>query len=112
MARALCSPRPGLLPPWRPERGDQEFSGGSRHQPSRSEVPSPGRWTGQTATHPVAYDHATVDWSAYPLRTPSGGGLRADPGQKRVPGEKDNAKGIDQSRPVTEGIDQSRPVTE
>ena len=49
------------------------------------------------------YDHAFVDWSACPLRTPSGGGPCTDPGQKRVLGERTTQKGIDQSRPVTEG---------
>src|SRR5204862_2856447 len=46
------------------------------------------------------------DWPAYPLQTPSGGGLRADPGQKQDPGERTRSQvetGIDNPRPVTEG---------
>src|ERR1700688_3881860 len=34
-----------------------------------------------------------VDWPTYPLQTPSGGGLRADPGQKQDPGERMLASG-------------------
>src|SRR5262249_51657206 len=85
------------------QRRDSEISGGSRHQPSRSGVPSPGRWTGQTATHPVTHEHATVDWSTYPLRTPSGGGLAPTPDRSKYPARWTMQKGIDQSRPVTEG---------
>jgi transposase len=61
------------------------LSRGSRHRPSRSEVPSPGRWTGQTVAHPVAHNHATVDWSAYPHQTPSGGGLAPTPYRSATP---------------------------
>src|SRR5207245_3916402 len=52
----------------------------------------------------AAYEHARVDWSAYPLCSPSGGGHSADPGQKRVPGKGDNAKkGLTNRGPLQKG---------
>src|ERR1700689_2354995 len=38
-------------------------------------------------------NHAHVDWPAYPLQTPSGGGLRADPVQKQDPAKRTLASG-------------------
>src|SRR5437763_7556740 len=48
-------------------------------------------------------DHATVDWSAYPLQTPSGGGPAPTPYRSKTPANGTTQKGIDLSRPVTEG---------
>src|SRR6202035_2132467 len=53
--------------------------------------PLPTKWCYQrwlATTQPV-------DWSASPLRAPSGGGPGADPVQKRVPGEWMTQKGVD-----------------
>src|SRR5438552_4439878 len=60
--------------------------------------------SGQAAMRAVASNHADVDWPTYPLQTPSGGGPRADPGQKQDPGERilKIDRGIDKPRPVTE----------
>src|SRR5436190_14431071 len=49
-------------------------------------------------------DHATVDWSAYPLQTPSGGGRAPTPYRSKTPANGMTQKGIDLSRPVTEGM--------
>jgi hypothetical protein len=48
----------------------------------------------------------TLDWPTCPFRTPSGGGRRADPGQKQAPGERMSQveRGIDKQRPVTEAL--------
>src|SRR5262249_27098041 len=52
------------LPPLSGER-EQRLSGGSRHQPSRSEVPSPGRWKGSDRIMlRDGDDHAQSDCSA------------------------------------------------
>jgi hypothetical protein len=97
------SGRPGL-PPRRRKRRSREFGRATTPVlPKRS--PSPGRWirpgrcppSGATATAQF------VDWPADPHQTPSGGGHRADPGQKRDPARRLRKKGIDQSTPVTEG---------
>ena len=103
MAQASFSPRRRILPPRRPDRGDREFSGGSRHQPSRSEVPTPGRWIrsdrhpGPVASRPRCRRLVDLSSSNSIRWRP-----RADPGQKPVPGERITQKGIDRSRPVTE----------
>jgi len=70
-------------------RGFEFASGRSPHQPSRSEVPSPGRWIG-SGRHPGCRhiqrcDHAFVDWPAYPPRTPSGDGLAPIPYRSTSP---------------------------
>jgi hypothetical protein len=102
------SGRPGL-PPRRRKRRSREFGRATTPVlPKRS--PSPGRWirpgrcppSGATATAQF------VDWPADPHQTPSGGGHRADPGQKRDPARRLRKKGIDQSTPVTEGWAKAR----
>src|SRR5436853_6923930 len=50
-------------------------------------------------------DHATVDWSAYPLQTPSGGGPAPTPYRSKTPANGTTQKGIDLSRPVTEAFE-------
>ena len=66
--------RPPRLTLQRLRSKNDRFSGGSRHQPSRSEVPSPGRWI-RSGRHPGCRhiercDHASVDWPTYPLTNP------------------------------------------
>jgi len=50
----------------------QEFSGQVNDTSlPETDVPSPGRWTGQTVAHLVGTSTTpNVDWSAFPLRTP------------------------------------------
>ena len=84
------------------------FRAGHDTRPSRSEVPSPGRWIRSDRCPSSRHcDHAFVDWSACPLQTPSGGGLAPTPYRSEIR-RVDNAKGIDQSRPVTEGWAKAR----
>jgi hypothetical protein len=55
----------------------------------RSRVPSPGRWirSGRITCSGAAWLTARLlDWPADPYQTPSGGGHRADRGQKRDTG--------------------------
>src|SRR5258708_32312630 len=59
----------------------------------------------QVRPQPIRWpcDHANVDWSAYPLQTPSGGGRAPTPYRSKTPANGTTQKGIDLSRPVTEG---------
>src|SRR5271165_5116998 len=61
----------------------QRFSGGARHQPSRSEVPSPGRWK-RSDRYGLSDgdDHASSDWSASSSSNPIRWRSCADHGQK------------------------------
>jgi hypothetical protein len=99
------SGRPGL-PPRRRKRRSREFGRATTPVlPKRS--PSPGRWirpgrcppSGATATAQF------VDWPADPHQTPSGGGHRADPGQKRDTGRRTNAQGgLTTEGPLQKGL--------
>ena len=91
-----------LCPPHPDRREHKRFSGGSRHQPSRSEVPSPGRWI-RSGRHPGCGIRPRIRRladlsSTHPIRRRP----CADPVQKQVSGEWMTQKGIDLSRPVTE----------
>src|SRR5260370_28898798 len=59
----------------------------------------------QVRPQPIRWpcDHANVDWSTYPLQTPSGGGRAPTPYRSKTPANGMTQKGIDLSRPVTEG---------
>ncbi len=62
------------------------FRAGYDTRPSRSEVPSPGRWTGQAVAHQVALvSTLNVDRPTYPLPTPSGGGPAPTPYRSKTP---------------------------
>src|SRR5262249_8794004 len=100
-----------ILPPARrPEQGEIE-SFGRVATPALPEAESPRRDEGQVRPlrTPWRYNHATVDWSAYPFPNPIRwrpwpSKLRADPVQKRVPGEWiDAIPRVDCLWPVTEG---------
>src|SRR5262249_11767614 len=74
--------------------------------------PSPGRWIrsdrhpgSRRRTHCALTTHS-VDWSAYPLQTPSGGGHAPTPYRSKTPAGGTTQKGIDSSRPVTEAPDE------
>ena len=70
----------------------------------RSKVPSPGRWIRsdrKMGQRRRKADRAPLDWPADPYQTPSGGGHRADHGQKRDTGGRIK-KGVDNQMPVTE----------
>src|SRR2546430_13998082 len=58
----------------------------------------------QVRPYPIRWpcDHANVDWSTYPLQTPSGGGRAPTPYRSKTPANGMTQKGIDLSRPVTE----------
>jgi hypothetical protein len=91
---------------WNLEKENEGFRGGLTPTfPKRG--PDAGTMD-QVRPHCATWHHTTrsVDWPAYPLQTPSGGGPCADPGQKQDPGERIPRKwrrGIDKPRPVTEG---------
>src|SRR5882724_3992341 len=52
----------------------------------------------------AACEHAHVDWSAYPLRTPSGGGRAPTPDRSEYPAKGDNAKeGLTNRGPLQKG---------
>ena len=71
------------------------FRAGYDTRPSRSEVPSPGRWTGQAVAHQVALvTTLNVDRPTYPLPTPSGGGPAPTPHRSETPASGQR-KGID-----------------
>src|ERR1700674_2806688 len=73
-----------MQPPWRREKEIDTFAGFTPTLPMRS--PCRDARPGQTVAHPVGNDHATVDWSACPHRTPSGGGpLRRPRTEARYP---------------------------
>jgi len=86
-------------------RGEHQraFGQGHRYQPSRSEVPTPGRWI-RSGRHPGRERQITrtVDWPTYPLRTPSGGGPAPTPYRSKSP-----AKG---SRKWKEGLTNQGPL--
>ena len=79
--RMLVSATPFNAAVQRPNRDKHNsFRVGHDTRPSRSEVPSPGRWIrSDRCPSSRHYDHASVDWSACPLQTPSGGGLAPTP---------------------------------
>src|SRR5271157_3918111 len=68
-----------LLPLWRPDRESSTDFGQHRTSASRSEVPRRDDGSGQTASWVVATRPRVPDWSAYPQRTPSGGGFAPTP---------------------------------
>jgi hypothetical protein len=86
------------------------FSGGPRHQPSRSQVPSPGRWTRSDRNPSRDTHHATVDWSAYAPQTPSGGGLAPTPYRSATPASGQRKKGLTNRGPLQkDGLSEPKP---
>src|SRR5215216_8112279 len=48
-------------------------------------------------------DHATVDWSTYPLQTPSGGGRAPTPYRSKTPAKARRKKGLTFRGPLQKG---------
>ena len=79
------------------------FSGRARHQPFRSEVPSPGRWirSDRKSGSGIATTRTEIG-RAILTQTPSGGG-HAPTQDRSTIRRLDDAKGIDKPRPVSGG---------
>ena len=84
--------------------GGRTGFGRARHQLSRSEVPSPGRWirSGRKPRSSVLYDCASLDWSTGPHPTPSGSGRTPTADRSKTPAAGSRSRGIDTTTPVTE----------
>ena len=67
-------------------RRNNDFRAGHDTRPSRSEVPSPGRWirSDRNPGSGIATTHL-VDWPTYPLCTPSGDGHAPIPDRSKSP---------------------------
>ena len=82
------SSSPARRPP-KHRKGENHRFGRTRHQ-RPEQVPSPGRWirSGRKSGSSSQDDCASLDWPTDPHQTPSGGGPRADPGQKQDTGDR------------------------
>ena len=88
--------------PCRVAEGDRRVFGRVRHQPSRSEVPRRDDGSGQTACAQWHHDHASVDWSAYPLEPHQVAAARR-PRTEARPGDRTTQKGLTNRGPLQKG---------